>query len=412
MTETIVFVVPTSISGQVGPVASWLNTAGWASAARDLGFMSMVVTPRGVVDVATLRRTASISSLGNGSRRRTVSFLPAWLKVAVKDVRELLRSISFSRSVASTAFPSDVAFVWQRHELFHRSGQQLARRLGCPFVLYVPAPKVWEARQWGVTRPGWGSVLEMVAERSLLLSADLVACVSVEVASVVEAMGVLPERIVVVPSTVDTTLFDPEAVDPGDVRARLGVSDRFVVGWTGSFRGFHGLEPLIDAMDKLHREVPEACLLLIGDGPERRRLEEAVESRGLESWVRFLGTLAQDELPEILSGCDVAVVLGRFDQSFHYSPLKLWEYLAMARPVVAAAPGSTFKMLTDERDVVLVDPGDSSALADALIRLRNDPDLRHRLGVRARETAVQHSWTRQLETLERRLQHLDASRAP
>lgn len=263
-----------------------------------------------------------------------------------------------------------------------------------------------------MTRPGWGRVLEVVAERSPLRSADLVACVSAEVAGVVEAMGVQPGRIVVVPSTVDTTLFDPEAIDPSEVRARLGVSDRFVVGWTGSFRSFHGLESLIDAVDRLHHEVPEACLMLIGDGPERRRLEEAVASRGLGPWVRFPGSVAQRDLPEILAGCDVTVVLGRSDQSFHYSPLKLWEYLAMARPVVAAATGSTIQMLTDEGDVILVDPDDSSSLADALIRLRSDSDLRRRLGARARELAVQHSWTRQLETLERRLQHLDVSRLP
>jgi glycosyltransferase involved in cell wall biosynthesis len=400
----LVFLLPTTLAGQQGPVAAWLNTAGWATAAGELGFGSTVVTPLGIIDPIRLRHLASQPATTPGSGKTLAARLPLPVKVAVKDAREWIRARKFAQVVYGADLPKDgTAFVWQRHELFHRAGARLANRLRCPFVLYVPAPKVWEARSWGTRRPGWDALAERFGDVGPMQNADLVACVSDEVAEEVSRLGVDRSRILVTPSTVDTELFKP-CFDGSEVRRRYSLVGRFVVGWTGSFRSFHGLDLLLDAVDEARRYVPQLVALFVGDGPERAPLQAEAERRGLESAVRFTGTLPQAELPEVLSAFDVAVVSSGPDETFHYSPLKLWEYLAAARAVVAPSVGSLPRLLENGVNAILVEPGDAHSLARAIVQLANDPSLRIRLGRAGRELAETTSWTHQLKRVIDRLE--------
>ncbi|MFM7225251.1 MAG: glycosyltransferase, partial [Actinomycetota bacterium] len=175
-------------------------------------------------------------------------------------------------------------------------------------------------------------------------------------------------------------------------RARLGLDDAFVVGWVGSFRRFHALDLAVAAV----AEVPGAALLLVGDGPERRRVEAEAAARGVRTVTT--GTVPHAELPDVLAAMDAAVVVAATGQTFHYSPLKLAEYLAAGLPVVAPAIGEPGARIRDGEDGLLVAPGDPAALAAALRRLRDDPALRVRLGTRAREVAAESwSWDRSAE---------------
>ena len=185
---------------------------------------------------------------------------------------------------------SDVEFVWQRHELFHTAGVDLARALGVPLVLFVPAVLVWQAQQWSVRRPGWASWLERTGEQPALRAASLVACGTDIVAEEVIRLGVDPARVLVTPTGADPSLFGHQ--DPESARARLGIGDRFVIGWVGSFRTFHAVEQLIAAAPS----TPDAVVLLVGDGPERRRIEQLAREAGVTAM--FTGTVPHHELPD------------------------------------------------------------------------------------------------------------------
>jgi glycosyltransferase involved in cell wall biosynthesis len=286
------------------------------------------------------------------------------------------------------------AFVWSHHELFQTTGVSLARRLSVPLVQFVDAPQVWEARRWGVRRLGWGGVLERVGERPQLRAADVVACVSDEVAAVVVEMGVPRQQIVVTPVGVDLQRFGPHA-SRQNMRRRLGLQNRFVIGWVGSFRPFHSLHLALEATKRLQESVPEAALLLVGDGQERRRTQALADEMRVHAV--FTGTIPYEQVAGHVAAMDVAVILGAGGQAFHYSPLKLREYMASARPVVAMRAGEVGRILRDGVDGLLVQPGDASALARAIRLLYDRPDLRHRIGAAARERAVaEWSWDAQL----------------
>ena len=288
---------------------------------------------------------------------------------------------------------TDVAFVWQRHELFQQAGLRLARKLAVPSVLFVPATVVWEAEQWGVGRPGWGSWLEAAGESPALRSADVVACGTSEVAEQARRLGVPEDRLVVTSSGVDLALFDEET-EPAPLRDELGLTGRFVVGWVGSFRRFHALEQAVDAVAHLE----QAALLLVGDGPERSRIEHLARERGVH--VVGTGTVAQERLPTYLRAMDAALVLAPEGVPFHYSPLKLAEYLAAGVPVVAPAVDQLCELLSDGVDAMLVPPNDTEALAAALRRLQHDPDARVRIGHAGQQVARSGwSWAHQVRRL-------------
>jgi glycosyltransferase involved in cell wall biosynthesis len=391
------FVLPTTTSGQLGPVAAWTSTAGWAAAAQRVLGRAWIVTPSGEVDPEAARRGGSAPQLASASAPGYRRLVPTVAKTAVKDARAYLRSRAF-RLDPDRYRDRDLAFVWQRHELFQTAGIDLARALEVPSALFVPATHVWEAREWGVRRPGWHALAERYGERPSLRHADVVACGTEVVAEQARRLGARPGSIIVTPTGVDVDAFAslPEA---GTVRRRLGLVDRFVVGWVGSFRPFHALGQAIDAL----RGLPDAALLLVGDGPERVRIEAQAAGKGVTAV--FTGTVPHPELPELLAAMDVALVLANRGETFHYSPLKLAEYLAAGRAVIAPRVPQLEQRLQAGVDSILVPPGDVDALTDALRVLQNDPDQRMRLGRAARASArARWSWDRAIRQI---LEHPD-----
>jgi glycosyltransferase involved in cell wall biosynthesis len=383
-----ILVLPTVATGQQGPVAAWVSAAGWAAGLRKALGHVWVVTPDGAIEPDELRRRASAATLAPASGPRWHRFVPVVGKTALKDAREWQRARAFHVDPVGPWREYDVACVWQRHELFHTAGTRLARTLGVPSVVFVPAPLVWQAREWGVRRPGWSRWAEVAGERTPLRHADVVACGSEAVAEQVRRIGVDDEHIVITPTGADLDLF-ASLPDRNVVRHRLGLDDRFVVGWVGSFRRFHALEQAVEALAGLDR----ATLLLVGDGPERASVERLARARGVA--LVCTGTVPHDDVPGYLAAMDVGLVLASGDAPFHYSPLKLAEYLAAGVAVVAPRAGALPAQLHEGVDALLVTPGDPVELASALRLLRDDPAARERLGEAARSAAAEHwSWDR------------------
>jgi glycosyltransferase involved in cell wall biosynthesis len=407
--EGALFVVPTATDGQRGPLAVWVIAAGWAAAARKRYGEAWLLTPQGVLSSEEARELAARSIPAREEERSGFRrHVPALAKTAIRDVRHVAKERRFRRRALDGPWASRrLGFIWQRHELFHRAGFEVARRTGAPLVLFIDAPMVWEHRQWGVRRPGWGSLLERAGERPIFKAADLLVCVSDEVAEGVLKRGGSQDRILVSPNAVDTELFG--ASNSGDkVRERLGLKGRFVIGWTGSFRQFHRVETALYAVGTLQEEMPELTLLLVGDGIERPRIEELAERLEVRN-VIFTGTVPNMEIPNYVGAMDGALVLHPGRDHFYQSPTKLREYMAGATPVIAPRIGEMGRLLNDGRDALLIEGDDAGSLAQAIRRLHQDPGLRDRLGTAARARTIREdSYDHRLEAVLTALERLPA----
>lgn len=393
-----IFVVTGSSTGQQGPVAALVSTAGWAAAARRVLGHAWIATPNGIIDPAEARRAGTDPALASDPAPTLRRRVPPALKTAIKDGRTWRNARRFRIERIGPWSDSDVKFVWQRHELFQDAGIRLASALGVPSVLFVPATVVWEAEQWGAGRPGWGSWLERRGEQPSLLAASLVACGTDDVAEQVCRLGVNERRILLTPTGVDLDLFGPRPdahATRSAARSRLGIEDRLVVGWVGSFRRFHAIEQAVEAVAGLDG----VALLLVGDGPERSRVEQLVADRRVHAV--FTGTVTHADLPSHLSAMDAALVLAPAAATFHYSPLKLAEYLAAGVAVIAPAIGQIRDRLTDDANALLVAPHDPTALRAAITRLRDNHGLTDRIGAAGRATAETNwSWDHQIRRIQ------------
>ncbi|MFA5884672.1 MAG: glycosyltransferase [Acidimicrobiia bacterium] len=397
-----VFVNQASRAGLVGPLASWITIAGWAAAAERRYGHAWMATPEGVLDpAAALARAtepARVAASVAGWRRR----VPQVVRTAVNDAKRPRANRRFDAALTSGPWDGhDVRFVMQLHGLFCDAGLRAAERLRVPSVLVVDAVQVEEARSWGTHRPGWSRLALRVGEVPQLQRADLVVCVSDEVTESVVRCSGRRTGVVTIPNGVDTDLFSPGDPDAG-LRSDLGLDDAFVVGWAGSFRRFHGLETLVDAVAVLATRVPNVRVLLLGDGFGRAAVEERARERGVS--LVLPGTVAYTEVPAYLRCMDAAVVLADPGRTFHYSPVKLREYQACGLPVVAAGIGEMARDLHGGVDARLIPPGDAGALADALLQLHDDPAAAAALAAAGRAAvAAAGSWTSRLVEVERLL---------
>jgi sugar transferase (PEP-CTERM/EpsH1 system associated) len=184
---------------------------------------------------------------------------------------------------------------------------------------------------------------------------------------------------------VDTRRYTP-AVDPAEAKAALGLpASAVVVGSVGRLAPVKGFDVLLRSMTRVASEVPEALLLLVGDGPERDALAAAAERFGITDRVRFVGHRS-DVIP-YYQAMDVYV------NSSHSEGLSnsILEALACGVPVVATAVGGNPEVLRHAGcGGVLVPPGDPGALADALARYLRDDVGRPLYSQAARQTIVDH----------------------
>lgn len=297
----------------------------------------------------------------------------------------LADNVAIFRSASSVAgsWPPDA--VYERYSLCAVAGSVLARRLGVPHIVELNAPLAdEEARHRGLALPR----LTRAMERWILRRASRVLVVSEALRAHAERLGVAPDRIRVVPNGVDPALFRPGR-NGAAVRNGHTSENTVLVGFSGSLKPWHGTEHLVRALATASREEPRLRLLVLGDGPERRRLRELACSLAIEDRVEFTGAVAHERVPEYLAACDILSAPYGATEDFYFSPLKIAEYRAAGKPVVASRVGDLARTLDETAGVVLLEPGDEKALARTLVELARDPETRARLG----RAAAERSWT-------------------
>jgi glycosyltransferase involved in cell wall biosynthesis len=279
---------------------------------------------------------------------------------------------------------ADFDLIYERHSLFSYAAMEYARHKCIPGILEVNAPLVDEQAQYRVL------VNRELAERTVrrvMTAAGGVIAVSREVAEHVRFQRLSHSNIYVIPNGVDLTRFDAE------FSGRLTCGD-FTIGFVGTLKPWHGVETLIRALPAVLERVPSAVLLIVGDGPARTELERlAVEVLGEASCqIQFRGAVSADQIPALLGQMDVAVAPYHYRDGFYFSPLKVFEYMAAALPIVASDVGQLAEILVDGESGLLVRPNDPEQLASALTNLARDPALCETIGSNAREV-VERSFT-------------------
>lgn len=267
--------------------------------------------------------------------------------------------------------------LYERYNLYLLAGVWLKRLTGIPMLLEVNAPLVHERSRFsGLANRRLAAWIECITWRA----ADCVLPVTNVLAGFVREAGVPPERIEVIQNGVGKE-FLSEHVDGTSIRQRHGLEEGLVLGFTGFVREWHGLERVIELIAESD-PAQKLQFLIVGDGPVIPELRQLTASRGLERRVIFAGLVPRHDIVGYVAAFDIALQ----PQVVSYaSPLKLFEYMALGRAIVAPATPNICEVLSND-EAVLFDPADPTAFRRAVEKLCNDAELRNRLGKSARAT--------------------------
>ncbi|WP_280153973.1 glycosyltransferase family 4 protein [Piscinibacter sp. XHJ-5] len=317
-----------------------------------------------------------------------VQRLRASLPKAIYELLELAYSaVAYARLArAAREFKPDV--IYERYNLYLLAGLMLKRRTGLPLLLEVNAPLAHERGKFG----GLGLPrLARWAEGVVWRGADHVLPVTRVLAQDVAARGVPQQRIVVIPNGINEAHFS-RVPTPEAAKQALGWPGALVLGFTGFVREWHGVDRVLHWMASPAAPAT-ARLLIVGDGPARAELEVLAERLNLRERVRFTGVIPRERVPEHVVAFDIALQPAVVPYA---SPLKLFEYLALSKAIVAPRLPNIEEVLTDGENAVLFGNDEPQALEQALTRLCTDRALRERVAAGAGATIARLglTWTR------------------
>lgn len=321
--------------------------------------------------------------VGLGGESRSVNLLRRWLPPVATEAAEFAYSaLAYWRLArAAKAFQPDV--IYERYNLYYLAGALLARRRKLPFLVEVNAPLVHERARFHNLR------LERLArwsEAFVWRAADRVLPVTEVLAGHVTAAGVRAEQIVVIPNGIHPEEF------PKAPAAQTAEKAELVLGFVGFIRDWHGLDTVVRAI-AAWRGQPRLSLVVVGEGPARQDLERLAAELGVSERVRFTGLAERGEIPRLISGFDIALQPAAVPYA---SPLKVIEYMAAGRAIVAPDQPNLRELLEDGRTALLFDPGRQpagQAMWEAVLRLAQDSRLRARIGAAAQDEVAARDLT-------------------
>ena len=237
---------------------------------------------------------------------------------------------------------------------------------------------VWVCSVHAIYSEDWSGRWSLPLFNLLWRRADVMVCISHAVREWLVGRGVPPEKARVIHYGIEPAKFSAPGVN---LREQWGLNDNAVVGSIGRLELRKGHDLLIQAMPELCMRVPSARLLIAGHDPRGygATLRRLIDRLGLGEKVRLVGF--QNDVVSFLNALDVFA----FASSSEGFGQVLVEAMAAAKPVVASKISPLTEIAVDGNTGFLVEPGDPTAFADAIVALLNNPIERERMGLRGRE---------------------------
>ena len=307
--------------------------------------------------------------------------------------RRILAHLSFGCLVpllAARLLPQPDCLIVQSPPLFDAfAARILARLKRCRFIFMTSDLWPEAAIQLGVLRHPILIALAEWLELSTYRRATRVWTVTAQMRQTLIARGVPAARLMLITNGVDTVQFAPQSRLAA--RLALGWDDRFTVLYMGTHGLAHGLRHLLYTAVLLQQQQPALRLVLVGDGAEKPALLALARELALSN-VEFMDPVPHEQVPQFLAAADICLAHTRNLPLFTgMLPIKLLEAMACGRPVILALNGEACVRAVDEAHAALhVEPENAVALAAAIVRLYEQPELARTLGANGRAYVVEH----------------------
>ena len=203
--------------------------------------------------------------------------------------------------------------------------------------------------------------------------AQAITCICEGLRKDIVQRGIPEDKITVIPNAVNIEKFSyGQKADP-TLKQELGLEDKTVLGFIGSFYAYEGIPLILDALPEIIKQQPNIRLLLVGGGPQEQIIKEKVVKTKLEDYVIFTGRVSHDQVQDYYNQVDI-FVYPRLPMRLTelVTPLKPLEAMAQGRLVVASDVGGHKELINDQENGILFKANDASSLSNSILLLLED----------------------------------------
>jgi len=270
-----------------------------------------------------------------------------------------------------------------RHEAYASIFLLVSRLFRVPIVLEYNSPSFYEERKYDKIHFHPPLLLEFFDYVSLSLSTKISTVSDTLKQYIVSKFEIPSEKVFINHNGIDPLKFKPK-IKSTHIMEKYQLHDSFTIGFIGTFQFWHGVENLIHVFKNIQREFPKCKLILVGSGPLLNRINSMIITERLHDSIITTGSVNHAGIPDLISVFDIAVLPC---SHFYGSPLKIFEYMAMGKAVIAPDNGPMREIITHLEDGFLVNE-DVLDMHKAVKRLIPDEKLRAHLGANARRTIL------------------------
>ena len=322
-----------------------------------------------------------------------ISLMKSYVPKFLYEILEFSYSFYAYKKLASAVKKHKPDVIYERYNIFMPAGVWIKKKYCLPLLLEVNAPLYQERHKYN------GIALKSLAqwtERYAWRNADRVLPVTHVLANIMTLAGVDEHKMTVIPNGIDPEKFGDQ-IQVLPAKKVFGLNGKVVLGFTGFMREWHGLDKIVDVLKESGRD--DCHLLFVGDGPARSSIEKRAKQLGVESQVTITGIVDRDKVAGYVAAFDIALQPDVVDYA---SPLKLFEYMALGKAIVAPGKDNIKEILKNRVNGLLFDPNDSDALIKTVTELLNDEALRETLGIKARHSIDEMglTWTNNAKKVE------------
>ena len=238
--------------------------------------------------------------------------------------------------------------------------------------------------------------LTKILETHVFKKADAVTTICEGLRKDIVSRGVAAEKITVIPNAVDIDKFAFGEKADADLLQQLGLQDKQILGFIGSFYAYEGLLLLLEALPEIIKTQPNTRLLLVGGGPQLQKIKDKIQALGLQDFVNLAGRVPHEEVQRYYNLVDI-LVYPRLSMRLTdlVTPLKPLEAMAQGRVLVASDVGGHHELIKNKETGYLFKAGDIRSLADTVIEALADQDHWNQIRLDARRyVEEERNWSR------------------
>jgi glycosyltransferase involved in cell wall biosynthesis len=361
----------------------------------------------------TIRVVSLAREFRNAGHSVTLGYTPLEVPEAKRSVElEGIELIALSRKVGIRTLVKNINTIWacaKRADIIHFQKcfhYAAIPALVCALLFDKPLHydwDDWEEKIWYHSNRAsvhtfiFGNFIRLL-ERLLPVLADTVSFSSKKLEDLCLDFGLSRGCMVKAPVGADIRMFGPR-VSGERIKKKYGLENSKIVLYLGQLHAGQYVDMFIQTANIVLHRQPEAVFWILGQGYMEHHLRQAARDYGIEDKVFFMGSVPHNLIPQYIGAADVCVACFEDNEvTVCKSPLKIVEYLASGKPIVASLVGETRNMVGGAG--FLVEPGDCHSLAHAIISVLGDPELRAEMGQRARQRAEsRYNWGNTAESL-------------